>query len=153
MKLRLFSFIMALMLVAVFTIYFLMSHSYQLSLEAKVHYYLGNYVKAKKIAKQAHKEDSYNRMAATVMTQSELALEYVEYNRQAQEYLAKIKEISQKKYIEKADKIRMKFMADIMIESFPKLTPTVLIDSDLKKQSKAYALEFEKIREKVIQSL
>jgi len=153
MKLRLFSFIVALLLVAISIIFFLMSHSYQLSLEAKVHYYLGDYARAKKIAKKAHKEDSYNRMAATVMTQSELALEYVDYNKQAQEYLSQIEIISHKKYIEKADKIRIKFMADIMIESFPKLTPTVLIDSDLKNQSKAYAVEFEKIREKVIQSL
>ena len=153
MKLRLFSFIIALILVAILIIYFLMSHSYQRSLEAKVHYYLGNYEKAKVIAKEAHKADSYNRMAATVMTQSELALEYVRYNRQAQEYLDKIKELSKQKYIEKADKVRIKFMADIMIESFPKLTPTVVIDSDLKAQSKAYAKEFEKIREKVISSL
>ena len=153
MKLRLFSFIIALILVAISIIYFLMSHSYQRSLEAKVHYYLGNYEKAKVIAKEAHKQDSYNRMAATVMTQSELALEYVRYNHQAQEYLDKIKELSKQKYIEKSDKIRIKFMADIMIESFPKLTPTVLIDSDLKAESKAYAKEFEKIREKVISSL
>lgn len=130
-----------------------MSHSYQRSLEAKVHYYLGNYEKAKMIAKEAHKEDSYNRMAATVMTQSELALEYVRYNKQAQEYLDQIHELSKQKYIEKADKIRIKFMADIMIESFPKLTPTVLIDPDLKAQSKAFVLEFKKIREKVISSL
>jgi len=130
-----------------------MSHSYQLSLEAKVHYYLGHYSKAKLIAKKAHEKDRYNRMAATVMTQSELALEYVRYNEQAVNYLAQIKTISEKKYIEKSDKIRMKFMADIMIESFPKLTPTVLIDKALKEQSKAYAKEFEKIHEKVIQSL
>ena len=153
MKLRLFSFIIALILVATFTIYFLMSHSYQLSLEAKVHYYLGNYSKAKKIAKEAHQKDRYNRMAATVMTQSELALEYVRYNEQAHGYLAKIKEISQKEYIEKADRIRIKFMAEIMIESFPKLTPTVLIDPDLKKESEAYAKEFEMIHEKVLLSL
>lgn len=153
MKFKLFSLIVALIVLAGFTISFLMSHSYQLSLEAKVYYYLGHYSKAKKLAKKAHNEDRYNRMAATIMTQSTLALEYLDYNQRAVEYLAKIKLISQKKYIDKADKIRIKFMADIMVESFPKLTSTVLIDSDLKEASKAYALEFEKIREKVIQSL
>ena len=144
---------MALILVTVSAVYFLMSHSYQLSLEAKVHYHLGNYKKAQQIASTAYAENSYNRMAATVMTQSNLALEYVLYNQEAQEYLEKIKLISKQKYIEKADKIRMKFMADIMIELFPKLTPTVVIDEDLKKQSQAYVQEFEKIREKIIQSL
>ena len=130
-----------------------MSHSYQLSLEAKVHYHLGDYVKAKKLAKIAHEEDSYNRMAATVMTQSTLAMEYVTYNQDAVTYLAKIKTISKLKFIEKADKIRMKFMTDIMVERFPKLTKTVLIDDALRTQSKSYFEEFKRIREKVIQSL
>jgi hypothetical protein len=144
---------MALILISVSAIYFLMSHSYQLSLEAKLYYHLANYKKAHTIAKQAYAENRYNRMAATVMTQSNLALEYVVYNEDAKVYLQKIEEISKQEYIEKADKIRMKFMAEIMIERFPKLTPTVVIDTALKEQSKAYAEEFKQIREKIIQSL
>ncbi len=153
MKLKFFSLIIALILVAFLAIYFLLSHSYQLSLEAKFYYHLGNYQQAKHLAKQAHEKNRYNRMAATVMTQSQLALEYVDYNAQAQSYLHEIERISKQKFIEKADRIRVKFMAEIMIERFPKLTPTVVIDPDLKKRAQNYAQEFEKIREKIIQSL
>jgi tetratricopeptide (TPR) repeat protein len=153
LKFKFLSIGIGIVVVATFSLYFFMSHSYKLSLEAKVHYYLSDYDKAYKLAKQAHDADSYNRMAATVMTQSQLALEYVVYHKDALEYLEKIKELSKAQYIDKADKIRMKFMAEIMIERHEKLTPTVVIDVALKEQAKSYFLEFKKIHEKVINSL
>lgn len=153
MKIKLFSISTASILLIILAVFFLMSHSYQLSLESKVHYHLGNYKQAHKMAVIAHNEDPYNRMAATVMTQSKLALEYVTYNRDAAKYLLDIDILSKKDYIETADKIRMKFMSEIMIDRFPKLTPTVVIDKELKKEAQAYFHEFEAIHAKIIRSL
>lgn len=153
MKLKLLSITIAAVVLTSSALYFLMSHSYKLSLEAKVNYYLSDYNKAYKLAKLAYADNSYNRMAATVMTQSKLSLAYVQYNEDSRTYLEKIKTLSKQKFISKADKIRIKFMSEIMIGRFSRLTPTVVIDKALKKQAKAYVLEFEKIDEKVINSL
>ncbi len=153
MKFKLFFIVLALLTLGTLLIYSLISHSYQLSLESKVHYYLGDYDKAYKMAKEAHNEDKYNRMAATVMTQSNLALEYVNYIRQAKEYKKRIKEISQKRFVEKADRIRIKFMCDIIIERYVKLTPTVVIDEALKDEALNVYKEFQKIHEQVTDAL
>ena len=114
---------------------------------------LGDYKKALVLAKASQKEDPYNRMASTVLAQSKLALEYVNYLEDAKKYLKEIQTLSQKAYVEKGDKIRMKFMAEIMIERYPKLTATVVIDPALKEQVKARYEEFRAIHEKILDAL
>ena len=146
---RLLFIIFVLLIFAGLALFMFMSPSYQTSLQAKVYYYVGDYNKANKLAKQAYSVNSYNRMAATVMTQSGLALEYLDYIEQGNEYLAKIKTLSQSDVIEKADRVRIKFMSEIMIESYPKLTPTVLIDEELSTRVRHLYEEFVKIHETV----
>lgn len=153
MRSKLFFITLALVLIASLALFFLLSDSYKYSFQAKLEYTLGHYDKAQKLAVKAHNEDSYNRMAATVMTQSALALEYVNYIKDGKEYLEKIKVLTQKEYLEKGDKIRMKFMADIMLERYGKLTPTVVIRDTLKQKAHAIYEEFTTIHAKVINAL
>ena len=125
------------------SIYFFSSNSsYQNSIQARIYYFLGNYDSAYKLAKIAYEQDSYNKMANTVMTQSKIAKEYEEYIRQGNKYLAKIDEISSKKDYTKKDKIRVKIMCEIMIDAYSELTPSALIDESLLKSSSKMQKKF-----------
>lgn len=153
MRFKIFFTIIAIFLVGSMALLLLISPSYQHSLEAKAYYMMGNYKKALELADLSYKEDRYNRMASTILTQSKLAMEYVTYLEDAKNYLLQIKALSEKPYVEKADKIRMKFMTEIMIERYPKLTPTVMIDTDLKKAVKAEYEALKAIHEKILDAL
>lgn len=153
MRFRTFGLILIFVVMAAMAVYLVLSSSYQRSLQSKVYYHLGEYAKAYKIAKEAHDENRYNRMAATVMTQSRLALEYEDYIHEGKDFLEKIKELSHHQTLQRADKIRIKFMAEVMIERYPKLTPTVVIDSVLKTQAKKLFLEFQTIHATVSNAL
>lgn len=134
-------------------LFFLISPSYKASAQAKVYYMMGEYEQARTLAKEAHKIDRYNRMAATVMAQSTIALEYVDYINEGRDYLARIEILTQKEYLEKADRIRIKFMASIMVERYVKLTHTVLIDEVLLKQAKQMYEQFKIIEHDVTSNL
>ncbi|MDH5465604.1 MAG: hypothetical protein OEW60_08210 [Thiovulaceae bacterium] len=133
--------------------YFLVSSSYQNSVKAKMHYMLGEYKLAYKLAKQAHEQDRYNRMAATVMAHSTLALEYIDFIDTAKEYKRKITMITKKAHIERPDRLRMKFMAEIIMERYPKLTRSGLIDQSLMDEAKSIYETFKQVHENVIKSL
>lgn len=118
-----------------------------------MHYMLGEYKLAYKLAKQAHEQDRYNRMAATVMAHSTLALEYIDFIDTAKEYKRKITMITKKAHIERPDRLRMKFMAEIIMERYPKLTRSGLIDQSLMDEAKSIYETFKQVHENVIKSL
>ena len=64
--------------------YFFFHPSYQKSLEAKLHYTMGDYQKAYTLSSEAYALEPYNRMANSIMVQSKYALRYVNYNIEAQ---------------------------------------------------------------------
>ncbi|HIP31102.1 MAG TPA: hypothetical protein EYG83_09910, partial [Sulfurospirillum arcachonense] len=73
------------------SVYFFSSNSsYQNSIQARIYYFLGNYGSAYDLAKKAYEQDSYNKMANTVMTQSKIAKEYEAYIQQGNEYFVRI---------------------------------------------------------------
>jgi len=133
--------------------YFTFNSSYQKSLQARWYYFLGEYEYALKIGNEALEIEPYNRMAMTVVTQSGIAIKFINYNKQAKEYLQKIEQIAAKEKISKADRIRMKFMCDVMIEKYPYLVATVLTDEELKKQAEQFYLQFKQLHEKITESL
>ena len=150
---KLFSLIIAVLFALASLWYFSFSSSYQKSLQARWYYFTGDYEYALKIADEALKMEPYNRMAMTVVTQSRIAMKFVRYNYQAKEYLDKIETIVSKKTIEKSDKIRIKFMCDVMIEQYPYLVATVLTDESLKEESHTYFLQFKQLHAKITESL
>lgn len=132
------------------SVYFFSSNSsYQNSIQARIYYFLGNYGSAYDLAKKAYEQDSYNKMANTVMTQSKIAKEYEAYIQQGNEYFVRIDDISSKKVYTEADKVRVKMMCEIMIDSHDELAPSTLTDESLQKSSLKMQKKFIQLYEEL----
>ena len=143
-----FSFI-ALGLVTFMGLYFLVNPSYQKSLEAKYYYEVGEYDSAYTLASEAFSLDIYNRMAATVMAQSKTSLKYVAYINQAKKFLEEINEIAKAETISDASRAKIKMMSEIMVDSYLKLAPSIITDTELVAHAAKYHDDFEKLLAKV----
>jgi len=142
-KINLIIFVIVLLGGSLF--YFSSNSSYKNSVQARVYYILGNYESAYELATEAYNEDNYNKMANTVMIQSKIALNYENYIKQGNEYLKKIDEISLKKEYTQEDKTRVKFMCEIMIESYDDLKPSTLTDETLQENCKKMQKKFKQL--------
>jgi len=152
MKSRVFVFVVAAFLLFIMALYFLINPSYEKSLRAKYYYETGEYAEAYNLAKEAFDIDAYNRMAATVMAQSQTSLKYKNYIDDAKKYMKGIDEIAKHKQISDADKAKIKMMCNIMLGSYIKLAPSVITDEELVQEAAAYHAKFEKLLEKVTQN-
>ena len=130
-------------------LYFLVNPSYEKSLKAKYYYETGEYKQAYSLAKEAFSLDVYNRMASTIMAQSNTSLKYVDYIEMAKKYMIQIDEIALHADISDPDKAKIRLICEIMISSYIKLAPSVITDVELVKQSSTYYNNFEKLLEKV----
>ncbi|MEN8304115.1 MAG: hypothetical protein ABFQ64_08585 [Campylobacterota bacterium] len=129
--------------------YFLANPSYQKSIQAKYYFEMGEYDEAYTLANEAFSLDVYNRMASTVMAQSKTSLRYVKFIDMAKEYMVKINEIAKHESITDADKAKIKVMSEIVIDSYVKLAPSVITDTELVKEAASYNKNFEQLLEKV----
>lgn len=127
--------------------------SYERSIEAKYYYYTGEYKLAQTLAKEAFEMDPYNRMATTMMTQSKVSLDFVNYIQTAKKYQTRINEMASGDSISEASQAKMKLMCEIMIESYVKISSTVVIDDTLVEEAQKYHDEFEVLYEKVAPKL
>ncbi len=140
---------------AVMVLYFALNPSYERSIQAKFYYAIGEYKEAHTLATEAFELDSYNRMAATIMTQSQTALVFVAYIDEAKKYLREISTIAESKSITNADKAKMRLMSEIMIGSFVKIDPikrdgrALLLDKGLIDEAKMYHQQFVELHEKL----
>jgi len=139
----------ALVILVVMGLYFLINPSYEKSLEAKYYYEMGDYKRAYKLANEAFSMDIYNRMASTIMAQSKTSMKYKAYIDQAKAYMKEINAIALKESISDADRAKIKMMSEIMVDSYVKLAPSVITESDLVKEAAKYYENFEKLLEKV----
>lgn len=130
-------------------LYFSSNSSYKNSLQARVYYFLGNYEKALLYATEAYEMDKYNKMAFTVLTQSKIAKNYENYIKQGNEYLIKIDKISAKSQFLPEDRIRVKIMCEVMMETYKDLVPTALTDKKLRKNSEVVYLKFKQLFEEL----
>ncbi|SFV53104.1 hypothetical protein MNB_SM-5-1087 [hydrothermal vent metagenome] len=149
MSSKLFFPITAFIFLLMMAIYFLSHPSYEKSLEAKYYYEMGEYHKAYKSANEAFSMDRYNRMAATVMAQSKIALKYEDYIDLAKRYMVAINKIATKTTISDSDRAKIKMMSEIVIDSYTKLASSVMTDKSLLLEAKKYHKSFEKLLEKV----
>lgn len=149
MKNKLFIPALAVFLLFIMGAYFLINPSYEKSLRAKYYYEVGEYKEAYSLAKEAFGIDIYNRMAATVMAQSQTSLKYVSYIEDAQKYMQIIDEIAIKEKILDADRAKISMICNIMLSAYVKLAPSVVTDEELVKSSAEYHGKFEKLLEKV----
>ena len=125
--------------------YFITNSSYQDSFEARFYYFVGNYAKAYNFAKKAYDTDSYNKMAFTVLTQSKIAMEYVNFIETGNKYFDRIDKISSKKEYSEADKTRIKLMCEIMLGDYKKLSPTKLTNNDLVEDARKLNDKFKQL--------
>lgn len=129
--------------------YFWFNPSYERSIEAKYHYEMGHYEEAYSLASEAFSMDIYNRMASTIMAQSKTSLKYVAYIEQAKAYMQEINAMAQGESISEAQRAKIRLMSQIVIDSYVKLAPSVITDSELVQEAALYNEKFEKLFEKV----
>ena len=129
--------------------YFLTHPSYDKSIRAKYYYEIGDYKQAYSLAKEAFSLDVYNRMASTVMAQSQTSLKYVSYIEMGKKYMQEIDEIATKEVVSDADKAKIRLICEIMMSAYIKLAPSVVTDKELVMQTAKYHDSFEKLLEKV----
>ena len=130
-------------------VYFLVNSSYQQSLEAKYYYTMGDYKHAYSLANEAFSLNKYNRMASTIMAQSNTSVKYQDYIEQAKTYLSKINKMAAQETLSDADRARIKMMSQIVVDSYSKLAASVVTDKALVNEAKKYHDNFEKLLEKV----
>ncbi len=130
-------------------LYFATNPSYEKSLEAKFYYEIQNYQKSYTLAKEAFELDAYNKMAATIMTQSQYALKYVHYIEDAKRYIKEIETIvRENEVIDQSKRAKIRTMAQVMIDSYKKLAPTVAIEPSLIEEAKEYYEKFVSLASK-----
>ena len=135
----------ALLLLAAMALYFYLNPSYRLSLEAKAYYTIGDYHNAYTLASQAYERNSYNNMAFTIQVQSQNALEHIEFIELAKQYYAKIRQISNQEQISRADKLKIKMLAEVVLQSYERLKSKMLHDKVLVEDAKKYKDNFQKL--------
>ncbi len=132
-------FILLLLVLAIAVyFYYIFDKSYVLSAEAKKYYRAGDFKEATELAQKAYDLNSYNRMAFTVLVQSQESLKWKKYIDETSKYLAFIEAVSYKESIPKSDLIRIKMICEISIASYEKLNQNnMMIDPILKKEATA----------------
>ena len=149
MKFKLGTIGVAVVFMVLMAAYFILNLSYEKSLKAKYYYKMGDYKYALTLAEDAFNMDLYNRMAATIMTQSKASLKYVSYNEDAKKYMQEINTIASQEFIADADKAKIRTMATIVVSSYKKLAPSTVIAADLKDEALKHYNDFEDLLEKV----
>ncbi|MEA1919427.1 MAG: hypothetical protein U9N52_06255 [Campylobacterota bacterium] len=129
--------------------YFFLNPSYERSLEAKFHYAMGDYKEAQALATEAFEMNAYNRMASTIMTQSQTAMKFVNYIEQSKRYMAQISQIASGDGVSDAQRAKVKMMCEIMMASHLKIAATVLTDKDLVEEANSYNQKFEKLHDEI----
>ena len=138
-----------IIVIILMSIYVVFNPSYQKSIQAKYYFEIGKYEEALVLAKEAFALDVYNRMSSTIMAQSLISLQYKLYIDDAKKYQAEIDEIATHTIITQKDRAKIRLICGIMVDSYSKLSPSVVTDESLVVSSKKYYLKFEKLLEKV----
>ncbi len=140
--------LLALVFIISMLLYFLLNPSYERSLEAKYYYETGNFKEAFKLAKEAFELDPYNKMAATIMTQSQYALKYVNYIQDAKRYIKEIEALGADGVIDDKERAKIRTIAKIMIDAYKKLAPSVVVDKALIQEAEEYHEKFKQLLQK-----
>ena len=127
--------------------------SYKLSIEAKYYYTIGEYKIAYEIADKSLRLREYNTMAFHIKTRSGATIEVINFNKEAEEFLAKIKIIISKSNIARSDKLRSKMMSDVIISKYYQLKLPLVDDDTIEQTALKFFIKFKKINQQVIESL
>ena len=128
--------IIGALLAAIFVSFVTLSPSYKNALGAKFYYEMGDYETAYKLSKAAYHKDIYNKLAHTVMVQSEISQKYALYIARSNGYLENIQKISKSGKVSKVNLDKIRMMCDIAVSDYAELKPSNLTDSDLQEEAK-----------------
>nr|WP_314089019.1 hypothetical protein [uncultured Campylobacter sp.] len=128
--------IIGALLAAIFVSFVTLSPSYKNALGAKFYYEMGDYETAYKLSKSAYHKDIYNKLAHTVMVQSEISQKYALYIARSNSYLENIQKISKSGKVSKVNLDKIRMMCDIAVSDYAELKPSNLTDSDLQEEAK-----------------
>lgn len=128
--------IIGALLAAIFVSFVTLSPSYKNALGAKFYYEMGDYETAYKLSKSAYHKDIYNKLAHTVMVQSEISQKYALYIARSNGYLENIQKISKSGKVSKVNLDKIRMMCDIVVSDYAELKPSNLTDSDLQEEAK-----------------
>ena len=128
--------IIGALLAAIFVSFVTLSPSYKNALGAKFYYEMGDYETAYKLSKSAYHKDIYNKLAHTVMVQSEISQKYALYIARSNNYLENIQKISKSGKVSKVNLDKIRMMCDIAVSDYAELKPSNLTDSDLQEEAK-----------------
>jgi len=135
----------AILFLLLMVLFALTNPSYEKAFRAKYYYYSGKYDQALTLAKEAYKLDPYNRVALTIMRQTEIARKFVDYIKEGESYLRQIEAIADNPPIKQSDKIRIKLMCEVMLNKYSSLPTSRLIKSDLPNQAKEVYEKFKRL--------
>ena len=124
------------LLAAVFISFITLSPSYKNALQAKFYYETGDYETAYRLSKSAYHKDIYNKLAHTVMVQSEISQKYALYIARSNSYLENIQKISKSGKVNKVDLDKIRMMCDIAVSDYDLLKPSNLTDPSLQEEAK-----------------
>ena len=128
--------IIGALLAAIFVSFVTLSPSYKNALGAKFYYEMGDYETAYRLSKSAYHKDIYNKLAHTVMVQSEISQKYALYIARSNGYLENIQKISKSGKVSKVNLDKIRMMCDIAVSDNAELKPSNLTDSDLQEEAK-----------------
>lgn len=134
--------IIGALLAAIFVSFVTLSPSYKNALGAKFYYEMGDYETAYKLSKSAYHKDIYNKLAHTVMVQSEISQKYALYIARSNGYLENIQKISKSGKVSKVNLDKIRMMCDIAVSDYAELKPSNLTDSDLQEEAKRIKYKF-----------
>ncbi len=140
-----------LFVVGMLLFFFGFSDSYKYSMEARVKYFMGDYAKARELAKKAFDLDPYNKMAFSILAQSKISAQMADYVKEADKYLQKIEALTDKPDFSQRDKLKIKMITEVMMEKYNKLNPTVLTDKELYAECIKRYEKFKTIHERLFQ--
>lgn len=125
--------------------FFYTDGSYQLSFKSKFYYSISNYKESYELASKAAKLDWKNKMAASLLVKSEIALKYEDYIQQGMDYIQSIGKMSQAG-ISNEDKGRINLMCDIMIEQFDAIVGKAHAPEDLLLKATQIRDNFKRVK-------
>ncbi|WP_122871008.1 hypothetical protein [Campylobacter showae] len=128
--------IIGALLAAIFVSFVTLSPSYKNALGAKFYYEMGDYETAYKLSKSAYHKDIYNKLAHTVMVQSEISQKYALYIARSNGYLENIQKISKSGKVSKVNLDKIRMMCDIAVSDYAELKPSNLTDLGLQEEAK-----------------
>jgi len=141
--------LIAFAMILLMVLFFSFNPSYEKSVEAKYYYMIGEYKQAYTLALESSKIDTYNKMAITILSQSERALKFVVFIDEAKLYMQRIEVIAEKEGVTTADRAKIKIMCQIILEKYEKLSASVITDKELVQEALMYRNKFEKLYEKI----